>query len=139
MIVGLNLHPSRRQLRQFGLAALAAFTVLGTAALRNDGSGGRLTAYVLLGLGVVSGILALFWPKANKPLFVIISVLAFPIGFVVSHVLLSLIFFGVLTPTAMLLRWIGRDALERKWDKERASYWSDLPRAIDKKQYFRQF
>jgi hypothetical protein len=42
---------------------------------------------------------------------------------VVSPVVLGLIFFGLFTPVAMLMRAFGRDALNRRTDAQLASYW----------------
>ena len=149
MLVELNLNPDAKQLRQFGFIALGAFAVIGAVVLWRGGlfglSFGEATqsvAYVLWGLGIMSALFSLLWPLANRALFVALVVLTFPIGLVVSHVVLALLFFGILTPVALLFRLIGRDALERKLDRERESYWTDLPEApenIDAKDYFRQF
>ncbi len=68
-----------------------------------------------------------------------LSVVAFPIGFVVSHVVLAVLFFGILTPVGLTLRLLGRDLLDRGFEREKKSYWVDLPQSIQKRDYFRQF
>jgi flagellar biosynthesis protein FlhB len=45
------------------------------------------------------------------------------LGRVVSPVVLGLIFFGVFTPFAVVMRLFGRDAMCRKWDAAAPSYW----------------
>ncbi len=146
MLVPLNLKPDTKQLRQFGFIALGAFAVIGAAALWRGGlfglSFGEATqsvAYVLWGLGTISALFSLVWPQANRPLFVGLAVLTFPIGLVVSHVVLALLFFGIFTPVALVFRLIGRDPLERRFEPERDSYWIDLPELTETKDYFRQF
>ncbi len=42
---------------------------------------------------------------------------------VVSPLVLGLIFFGVFTPVALVMRLAGRDVLCRTWEPERPSYW----------------
>ena len=42
---------------------------------------------------------------------------------VVSPVILGLIFFGVFTPVALVMRMIGRDAMCRAWDPAKPTYW----------------
>ena len=44
-------------------------------------------------------------------------------GAVVNPLMLGLIFFGVFTPTGIVMRLMGRDALTRQWEPERRSYW----------------
>jgi hypothetical protein len=42
---------------------------------------------------------------------------------------MGVLFFGVLTPLAMIMRWAGRDVLRLRFDREAPSYW--LPRPSD--------
>lgn len=146
MLVRLDLHPGRRQLRQFGGVALFALGGVGLVSyfsgelfgIRLGGSAAPV-AYGLWALGAVSGAFALVWPEGNRPLFVALSVVAFPIGWVFSHAVLVVIFYLIVTPVGLLFRLMGRDSLARRFDPERESYWVDLPEPSDKSYYFRQF
>ena len=146
MLVHLNLSPDAKQLRQFGYIALGAFAVIGGVILWRGGLFGfelgsavRPVAFALWGLGALSALFSLVLPSANRPLFVALAVVTYPIGIVVSHVVLALLFFGILTPVGLFFRLIGRDPLERTFEPERESYWIDLPEVTDNKRYFRQF
>ena len=44
---------------------------------------------------------------------------------VVSPVMMGLIFFGVFTPVAIGMRLFGRDAMKRRYEPQRKSYWED--------------
>jgi len=44
-------------------------------------------------------------------------------GRVVNPITFGVIFFGVFTPTGVVMRLAGRDVLTRKWDAKRKSYW----------------
>ena len=63
----------------------------------------------------------------------------FPIGWVISHLLLGLIYYGMFTPLALFFRLVGRDALKLKIDRNAASYWIETPTNPDPANYFRQF
>ena len=146
MLVQLNLRPEPRQLRQFGWVALVAFGLLGSMVLwrgglfgASFGSGAGPVACALWALGAASALLSIVWPEGNRPLFVGLGVLAFPIGWVVSHVVLAILFFGVLTPVGLLFRLLSRDALERAFRPEMKSYWVDLREVTDESDYFRQY
>lgn len=146
MIATLNLLPDERQLRQFGFVAFAAFGLLGGVVLWKGGLFGisfgafaPRIAYVLWTLGILSAVLSLVWARGNRLLFVLLGVVAFPIGWLVSHVVLAVLFFGVLTPIGVLFRLLGRDPLERAFEREKPTYWVDLPEVTDKRDYFRQF
>ena len=56
------------------------------------------------------------------------------LGFMVTPIVLGLIFFGLFTPIAFLLRMVGRDELLLK-QKKKVSYWNSR----DKKNEFNSF
>jgi Saxitoxin biosynthesis operon protein SxtJ len=146
MLVQLDFRPDARQLRQFGFIALAAFGLVGAWASWKGtlfgiglGDSARSVTLGLWALGAWCALLSVVWPQGNRPLFVALSLLAFPIGFLVSHMVLAVLFFGVLTPVGLVMRMLGHDPLERRFQKDRASYWVDMPQEIARRDYFRQF
>ena len=147
MMVALNLNPDARTLRQFGVIAVFGFGLLGAAAhferFLFDGLGDASTSPVAVGLwgvGAISGLLALVYPPANRGLFIFLSVVTYPIGLVVSFVVLGiLVFRRVRADWGALLRATGRDPMVRGFDRSRSSYWDDTRRQRDKASYFRQF
>ena len=145
-LIDLNLSPGTGQLRQFGWIALVAFGILGVVIWWKEGLFGvdfgdsaLSVSAVLWGLGLVSALFSAVVPAANRPLFVVLALIALPIGFVLSHLVLAILFFLILTPVGLLFRIMGRDALERPWEPQRSSYWVDLPAGGSKSDYFRQF
>jgi hypothetical protein len=146
MLTAWNLNPTDRELRQFGVVAFLAFGLLGAVVLRKGallgvefGTASAGIAAALLIVGSLSLGFALARPKANRPLYVLLTVVSYPVGWIVSHLMLALLFFGFFTPIALLFRAVGRDTLERSRDRERESYWVDLPPVEDDRRYFRQF
>jgi hypothetical protein len=73
-----------------------------------------------------------------RPVFVAWMVVAFPIGWVVSRLVLLLLFFGVVTPVALFFRVTGRDALKVKRRPGAGTYWTQKPHSADVASYFRQ-
>ena len=79
-------------------------------------------------------------PPAIRLVCIGLIYLAFPIGWVVSHLLLAVVLYLVFTPIGLLLRLLGRDPLERRASTGRRQATGRLtskPLAIDR--YFRQF
>ena len=68
-----------------------------------------------------------------------LTAIGLPIGWVVSHVLMAIAFYGVITPIGLLLRLAGRDLLEQRLDREAKSYWQPRRPVTDRRRYFRQF
>jgi hypothetical protein len=54
----------------------------------------------------------LVFPPLIRPIFVGLILLTYPIGWGVSHVLLGVIFYGIVTPIWIILRLIGHDPLQ---------------------------
>jgi Saxitoxin biosynthesis operon protein SxtJ len=125
-----------KTLRQFGLLSLAVFG--GWAAWR--AYTGRLgpATFALGGAGGVLGLLGLVAPTALAPVFSAWMMAAFPIGWVVSRVVLAALFYLVFTPIALVFKLIGRDPLHRRRPTA-SSYWMAKPAPADSSQYFKQF
>ena len=64
-------------------------------------------------------------PRALLPIYVLMMLIAIPIGFVISIVLLRLIYYLLFTPMALWFRIRGRDTMNRRLDPDRDSYWQD--------------
>jgi hypothetical protein len=74
-----------------------------------------------------------------KPIFVGWMYASFPIGFVVSHIVIGVIFYLVITPIGLMMRLFGRDTMYRSFDREAATYWVSHDPGLDRARYLRQF
>jgi hypothetical protein len=133
----IPLHPTTRVLRQFSAAWLVFLLAFG--AHQHLARGHRAIGLAVMGLALVVGVAGLIKPAIVRWLFVGSMVLAFPIGWVVSQIMLSLMFYVVLTPVALIFRLCGRDMLQRKPAPERASYWLPKESPRNLRRYFRQY
>src|SRR5687768_8935989 len=96
--------PSPRMLRQFAGLWIVFFG--GLACWHGFVRGNTTVALVLGALAVTLGPLGLVLPRALRPVFVGWMILVLPIGWVVSHVLLAVLFYGLFTPLALVFRLI---------------------------------
>jgi hypothetical protein len=133
----LPTNPTPRALRQFAAAWLVFFLVVGAQQYFRRGH--HEIGLALGVMAVVFGVLGLAKPLAVRWLFVTWMVLAFPIGWLVSQVMLLLMFYLLLTPVALLFRIRGRDPLARKPAPNRASFWEPKKMPDDVRSYFRQY
>lgn len=121
----VDLHPSDRKLRQFA-GLLAAITIV-LAVL--DPLWTIVAIYALLSVAV---------PRLAYPVYVVLTIATFPIGWVVSRVMVALLFYLVLTPIAIVQRIFRRDVLRLR-KPQTDSYWEDAERRPDPASYLRQF
>ncbi len=137
-MVEINTDPTRRQLNQFGfiwMGFIAFFGVIALYKLHNPS-----LARGLWIAAVVVPVVGWIFPRFMRWVFLGMSYLAFPIGFVVSHVVLAVVYYLVLTPIGLLTRLFGYDSMKRRFDPQAESYWVERSTAAaDSKRYFRQF
>lgn len=108
-----SLNPTVRELRRFGvLLAMAAGAVAAVA--------GYPVAAATIATAIF--LIALFTPRAIRPIHFFLAAITLPIGWLVARVILTILFFLVLTPTALLLCLLGRDPLKRK-RQSNGTYW----------------
>jgi len=129
--------PPPRTLRQF--AALCLLVFLGMGWHRNwlppsSPLGCGATALVL-----GAGLLGLIRPRAVRPIFVGWLMLTFPIGWLVSRLVLLLLYYGLFAPLGLWFQLIGRDALGLRRRPERQTCWAPKPAAPSLASYYRQY
>jgi hypothetical protein len=129
--------PSPRVLRQFAALWLVFFG--GLASWQGLGRGRIEIALTLAVLALGVGLLGLAWPQAVRPIFVGWMILAFPIGWTLSLILLGLVYFGLFLPLGLAFRLSGRDALLLRPRHRGTTYWSPRTAPVDVRRYFRQF
>ena len=112
-MIAIQWNPSTKQLRQFAGIWFPAFCgLVGWSIGHKTGHWSEVEiGWVLAGLLSVGGLVL---PALIRPIFVGLILLTFPIGWVVSHLLLGLIFYGVVTPIGLILRISGHDPLQLK-------------------------
>jgi hypothetical protein len=145
-MIAINLRPDQRTLRQFGFIALAGFLFLAFLAWTEKlvfGFGlGEARTWVAGGLASVGCLTALFsliYPKANQPIYAGLTLLAYPIGFVLSHVIMATLFYLLITPVGLLFRILARDPLGRRFEADAETYWVEARRERARESYFKQF
>ena len=144
--IELNLKPDTKTLRQFGVIALIAFGAIGYLVTKDNGlfgldfgTAGPTVAYVLWGLGAVSGLLSLVAPSLNRFLYIALIVITYPIGFVISYTVLGVFYYLIITPVALLFKVLGRDTMTRAFPGKKDSYWVEHKDTDDVGRYFKQY
>jgi hypothetical protein len=128
--------PPARILRQFSAAWVLVFGLLAATQLWRHHHGPAASA---LGAVAALGIVGLAYPALMRWVFVAASIAAFPIGWVVTQLILGVLFYLVLTPLALFFRIKGRDALKLRRPTPGAPLWETRGPASDPARYLRQF
>ena len=81
---------------------------------------GKFPKFLPVAIAVL--ILTMAWPNAFRPLAGLWFGLSHLLGSVVSRVVLTVLFFLIVTPIGVIRRWRGADALQlKKWKQDRGS------------------
>lgn len=131
-----KIKSDKKALREFGFVMAAFFGIIGVVAMFR----GRAHFVHLLSVAMAFGILALTLPRVLLPLQKAWMALSIVIGFFMSRLIMVILFYGVLTPIGVVMRVFGKDVLDEKIDKNKASYWHIRPKeAKAKESYENQF
>jgi len=136
-MIEINWTPSLKDLRQFAWICLVGFPLMGFVLWWRFDL--WIAPVVLWTLGPVVCLIGQVSPAAVKPVYIGLSLITFPIGFVVSHIVLGLTFYVLITGIALIFRLMGRDSMTRKFDKSAKTYWIRRKPITDMGRYFRQF
>ena len=136
-MVEINLKPSAKDLKWFGVILALFFGLVGTLVLWKAES--MKAAIILWSIGV--GLCAIYYAiqPFRKPMYVGWMTLLFPIGWTISHLVLAIVYYLVLTPIGLVMKLIGRDAMQRKFEPQARTYWIEHNPGGEASRYFRQF
>jgi hypothetical protein len=128
-----NLNPGRKELRWFaGLWFPAFWGVVGWSLLRTTPS----MAFAIWTLTLVQAFAGLVRPPTIRPVYRFMLRVTFPIGWVLSHVIVAAAYFLIVTPIGYLMRF-SHDPMRRTLERSAKSYWIDC-QPVDRDRYFRQ-
>ncbi len=133
-LIEIHRTPSQRELRWFGLILAAGLAVLGIISFRWLAS----ATYVLWAVAILLLLIYYRFPSARRPVFLAWIYAAYPIGWVVSHLVMMAVYYGCVTPIGLVLRLVGYDPLQLR-RPQRTSHWHQRPAPPPVPRYFRQF
>jgi len=120
-LIEINRNPSRRDLTIFGLLLLLFAGLVGAGLYFRSGAHEAARVVWMAGAALVLLFFAL--PPIRRPIYLAWIYATFPIGFVLSHVILGAVFYLVFTPLGLVMRLFGFDPLRRRFDRAATSYW----------------
>lgn len=91
-----------------------------------------------LGVALTCAV-GLFFPALLRRPYRLVELLLAPVGQLLSLIVLGIVYFGVFTPFAALLRLLSWDPLRLKRASRSASAWIDRPKASESSAYRWQY
>ncbi len=136
-MIEINRNPTRRELLVFGLL-LALFTSLVGLLTYFRWDSPAAAWGIWLGGGIITS-LHFAVPPLRRLFYLTWMYATFPIGWTVSHTILVILYYGVLTPIGLIMRLFGYDPMSRRLRSSHYTYWEKYCPEGNSKRYFRQF
>ena len=137
-LVKINWNPADKDLRNFGRIAITASLLVAILLYAIKGLTLKWCA-IIIGVGFFIFLCSILSKNFTRWLYLGLTLVTFPIGMVVSFVLLAVFYYLLITPVGLFFRLTGRDILQRKFDASAESYWHPRRATGSIKRYFNQF
>lgn len=130
-----NIKSDKKELRKFGVSIGIVSSLIAIVLLIYSNS----SAPLFIAIGGVLIATAYIFPTILLPLQKIWMALAVILGFIMTRVILSILFYLVITPINFISRLFGKDFLNLKIEKEKKSYWNLREEEYEKSSTEKQF
>jgi hypothetical protein len=131
-----NIKSNKTELRKFGITMCVALGLLGGMFFWR---GKDFYPYLLI-LSAACMFLGIIIPIILKPIHKAWMILAVLMGFVMTRVIMTLLFYLIVTPIAFVVRLFGKDFLGTRLNRDVESYWVEREvLEFDKQKYENQF
>jgi hypothetical protein len=118
-----SIQGSAKEVRKFGLTIGVFLLVIAGLLFWKQRPSFLSFAYA----GAGFALLGLLVPALLKPVYKVWMSFAVVMGFVMTRVILTILFFGMFTPAALVAKLLGKDLLDERWDKKAVTYWVKRP------------
>ena len=115
-----NIQSEKSDLRKFGITIGVILLIIAGFLFWKE----KESFQILLTFGVTLCILGIAIPFILKPIYWVWMIFATILGWIMTRVILSLLFYIIITPIGLILRFFGKQFLELRWDKSKESYWN---------------
>ncbi len=131
-----SIKSRKSELRKFGITLGIVFGILGALFWWRH----KPYFYYLLFASIFFAFFGLLLPGILKPIHKVWMGLALILGYIMTRVILSVLFYLVITPISIICRLLGKDVLSLKIDKAKKSYWIKRKKSIiNKSRYEKQY
>ena len=131
-----NIKSEKSDLRKFGITIGVILLIIAGFLFWKE----KESFQILLTFGITSCILGIAIPFILKPIYWVWMIFATILGWIMTRVILSLLFYIIVTPIGLIPRFFGKQFLELQWDKSKESYWNFRTNEhLKKENYEKQF
>ncbi len=121
-----NINTDKKEIRKFGFLVGGVLVAISIFFLWK----GLSYFQLLLVIGVSLILLGFFIPKILKPLYIIWMTFATILGWIMTRVILTILFYLIVTPIGLVARMFGTKFLDLSWHNNVSSHWNKRDKSI---------
>ena len=131
-----NIKCEKNDLRKFGITVGIILLIISGFLFWNE----KESFQIFLAIGITLFLTAIAIPGVLKPVNWMWMIFAIILGWIMTRVILRLLFYVVFTSIGLTLRFFGKQFLELRWDKSKETYWNFRTNEhLKKENYEKQF
>ena len=131
-----NIKSEKGDMRKFGITVGTVLLIIAGLLFWKE----KESFQLFLIIGIVLFIAGIAIPFTLKPIYWVWMVFATILGWFMTRVILSLLFYAVFTPIGLIARLFGKQFLGLKMDRSKQSYWNmKTVEASNTQNYEKQF
>ena len=131
-----NIRSEKSDLRKFGITIGIILVMIAGFFFWKE----KESFQIFLTVGAVLCIFGVVIPVILKPIYWIWMIFATILGWIMTRIILSILFYVILTPIGLIPRLFGKQFLELKWNRTNRTYWNYRSGdVIEKEKYEQQF
>ena len=115
-----NIKSEKSDLRNFGITVGIILLIISGFLFWKE----KESFQILLFFGITLFLLGIAIPFILKPIYWVWMIFATILGWIMTRVILCLLFYIIFTPIGLTLRFFGKQFPELQWDKSKDSYWN---------------
>ena len=114
-----NLKTTSHDLKKFGFSIGLVLLIIAAYLFWKD----KPAFSYLASAGILLILLGKFLPGWLSPIYRVWMAFALVMGFIMTRVILTVVFFGLITPMALVAKLLRKDLLSERWNPDAESYW----------------
>ncbi|SVD21954.1 uncharacterized protein METZ01_LOCUS374808 [marine metagenome] len=126
---------TKKEIRKFGIVIGIILLIVGVILLWKR----NIYYPILMIMGIFLFVGGLSIPIILKPIYIIWMIFATIMGWLMTRFILSLLFYGLITPISLIARLMGKKFIYLRWDKINNSYWNYRSNKVQNVDYEKQY
>ena len=131
-----NIKSEKSDLRKFGITVGVILLIIAGFLFWKE----KVSFQLVLAIGIILFAFGITIPVLLKPVYLVWMIFATILGWLMTRVILSLLFYVILTPIGLISRLFRKQFLGLRWDRSKDTYWNyRATKHVKKGSYEKQF